>query len=190
MGGLLIADAALGIKRSSDSAQDDNSIPHPMWPRIIALIAFDTPYLGLHPYVFKNGIDKYAEHVELARNVAAGLGFTSVYGLFGNETKREEKPPREEGKPMPATTASRWSMPSVPTLKTFASAAGAAAVLGGGAAAAYWRRNDLVGGWTWVTDHAVWLKNLWDSRGMKERLDGIAELRAGTHGVDRIVFRK
>jgi hypothetical protein len=188
MGGLLIADAALGIKRSSDSAQDENAIPHPMWPRIIALIAFDTPYLGLHPYVFKNGIDKYAEHVELAKNVAAGFGLTSVYGLFGNETKREEKP-REEGKPTTPTT-SRWSMPSVPTLKTFASAAGAAAVIGGGAAAAYWRRNDLVGGWTWVTDHAVWLKNLWDSRGMKERLDGIAELRAGTHGVDRIVFRK
>lgn len=188
MGGLLIADAALGIKRSSDSEQDDESIPRPMWPRIIALIAFDTPYLGLHPYVFKNGLDKYAEHVELARNVAAGFGLTSVYGLFGNETKREEKPRAE--RPTATATTSKWSMPSVPTLKTFASAAGAAAVLGGGAAAAYWRRQDLVGGWTWVTDHAVWLKNLWDSQGMKERLDGITELRHGTHGVDRIVFRK
>lgn len=185
MGGLLIADAALGIKRASDVDSDDPSTHRPMWPRIIALIAFDTPYLGLHPYVFKNGLDKYAEHVEMAKNVAAGLGLTSVVGLFGGDTKTREEKRSTDAEP--TATTSRWGLPSVPSLRTFASAAGAAAVLGGGA---YWRRQDLVGGWTWVTDHAVWLKNLWDSRGMKERLDGIAELRHGTHGVDRIVFRK
>lgn len=201
MGGLLIADAALGIAHSSAPQVSDNettqtSQSHPMWPRIIALIAFDTPYLGLHPFVFKNGLTKYAGHVEVARNVVSGLGLGSaVYGLFGDSGKPSEEPSttKEQARNVSnsssrqkptATTTSGWSF------KTLASAAASAAVLTTASAAAYYRRQDLVGGWTWVTDHAVWLKNLWDSRGMRERLEGVKELESGSGSVDRIVFRK
>ncbi|GHJ90247.1 hypothetical protein NliqN6_6649 [Naganishia liquefaciens] len=202
MGGLLIADAAIGIKRSSSNSSsvpasaDPNS--HPMWPRVIALIAFDTPYLGLHPFVFKNGLTKYAGHVEMARNVVGGLGIGGALGgLFNSSTNG--KPPTEtkskeparnstsqknapETTPPPDTTSPAWSLPS---LKTIASAA----LITTASAAAYYRRQDFLGGYQWIVEHAVWLKNLWDSRGMKERLDGVGELASGTEGVDRIVFR-
>ena len=42
MGGLLIADAAMDIASNTQVGAE-------MWPHIIGLIAFDTPYLGLHP---------------------------------------------------------------------------------------------------------------------------------------------
>lgn len=42
MGGLLIAEAALD--------------PSPVARRIIGLLAFDTPYLGMHPHVVISGI--------------------------------------------------------------------------------------------------------------------------------------
>jgi len=44
MGGLLAAEAATH-KMILESA------PHPAKRRIVALVAFDTPYLGMHPHV-------------------------------------------------------------------------------------------------------------------------------------------
>ncbi|KAJ9093231.1 hypothetical protein QFC19_008437 [Naganishia cerealis] len=204
MGGLLIADAALGIAHGAgadmpstsnppltgqDNAREKNeshaTAAAPMWPRIVALIAFDTPYLGLNPIVFKNGITKYAEHVELAKNVVGGLGLGgAVWGMFGsgngsgeqtqatnadapdnattntNDRKQRNgstKPPTAQTPSSSSSSSSstRWAMPALPSFKTLATAASAAAVLTTTAAAAYYRREDLVGGWTWVTDHAA-----------------------------------
>ncbi|KAJ9115950.1 hypothetical protein QFC22_005093 [Naganishia vaughanmartiniae] len=225
MGGLLIADAAIGIanagNHSSTSTDQRNEKETPptqdveTWPRIVALIAFDTPYLGLNPAVFKNSITKYAGHVELAKNVVGGLGGLglgggAVWGMFGGTSAaatgadaqgKDTKPAERDSKttdgrrtrnssaPAAAAAAavsdsqptpipsSSWTMPAIPSFKTLATAASAAAILTTTAAAAYYKREDLVGGWTWVSDHAVWLKNLWDSRGMRERLSGIEEMQ-------------
>jgi hypothetical protein len=50
MGGLLAADAATDLSNKSRSSS--TSKPH----RIVGMIAFDTPYLGMHPHVVKSGI--------------------------------------------------------------------------------------------------------------------------------------
>ncbi|KAJ9121441.1 hypothetical protein QFC24_004779 [Naganishia onofrii] len=231
MGGLLIADAAIGIAlagREHDDEKTTTTQPRARqgqetWPRIVALVAFDTPYLGLNPSVFKNSITKYAGHVELAKNVVGGLGGLglgggAVWGLFGGgggaagaDTRGKDgdgKPAERDEKPKGRTTrnssaaaaaaaasattsqptpppptssssSSSWTLPAIPSFKTLATAASAAAILTTTAAAAYYKREDLVGGWTWVSDHAVWLRNLWDSSGMRERLSGIQGLRCG-----------
>jgi hypothetical protein len=91
MGGLLAADALLKIARSRP---DPTSF---LWPRIIGLIAFDTPvcpfspsllfllplidrtsvrlsqYLGLHPSVFKHTFTKATTHLNQAKEVASTL---------------------------------------------------------------------------------------------------------------------
>ena len=41
----------------------------PLWPRIIGIIAYDTPYYGLHPHVFKNSANEAAEHLNAAKTV-------------------------------------------------------------------------------------------------------------------------
>jgi hypothetical protein len=51
MGGLLIADATSRIA-------DTTRIEDPMWPNVVATLAFDTPYLGLHPHVFVGLLSK------------------------------------------------------------------------------------------------------------------------------------
>ena len=71
MGGLLIADATLAI---ADSRLEKTA---PLWPRIIACIAFDTPYYGLHPFVFKNQTSKAVTYAQGAHKLASSLG------LFG-----------------------------------------------------------------------------------------------------------
>lgn len=248
MGGLLIADAAIGIALAGRDHDDDDdektTTTQPRarqgqetWPRIVALVAFDTPYLGLNPSVFKNSITKYAGHVELAKNVVGGLGGLglgggAVWGLFGGggaagasadtrgkdgdgkPAERDEKPKgratrnssaaaaaasaatshRTEPPPTSSSSSSSssWTLPAIPSFKTLATAASAAAILTTTAAAAYYKREDLVGGWTWVSDHAVWLRNLWDSSGMRERLRGIQGLRCGggDDGTGGVVFRK
>jgi alpha-beta hydrolase superfamily lysophospholipase len=50
MGGLLAADAATDL--SNKSRSPSTSRPH----RIVGVVAFDTPYLGMHPHVVKSGI--------------------------------------------------------------------------------------------------------------------------------------
>jgi len=50
MGGLLAAEAATNSSYKSRSSSSSDL------PRIVGLVAFDTPYLGMHPHVFKSGI--------------------------------------------------------------------------------------------------------------------------------------
>ncbi|EDR12317.1 uncharacterized protein LACBIDRAFT_311606 [Laccaria bicolor S238N-H82] len=65
MGGLLAADTLREFVNSRPDAQA------PLWPKIIACIAFDTPYYGLHPFVVKNSATKYAD---AAKSIGTLLG--------------------------------------------------------------------------------------------------------------------
>lgn len=83
-------------------------------------------------------------------------------------------------------------------------AVSAVSALAAAAGTAYYKRGDIASGWQWVGDHAVWLKNLWDSEGMKRRLEGVVELGGeveealdmrmdgmkGKRRGDRVLFRK
>ncbi|KAK0534378.1 hypothetical protein OC835_002705 [Tilletia horrida] len=71
MGGLVGVDAALAIARSSASAPAVDSDVSPMWPRICGVLAYDTPYFGVHPNTFKHGIDKVSGYVQTASKLSA-----------------------------------------------------------------------------------------------------------------------
>ncbi|KAK4686754.1 hypothetical protein P7C73_g3373, partial [Tremellales sp. Uapishka_1] len=107
MGGLLIADAALDI--ANTTREDD-----PMWPKIVGIMAFDTPYIGLHPHTFKHHLTQAAGHVETARNVASGLTMLSpmLMGFgFGQGNKNKEAsspagPSASSSSPSPRSSSS------------------------------------------------------------------------------------
>ncbi|OCF60384.1 hypothetical protein L486_00017 [Kwoniella mangroviensis CBS 10435] len=89
MGGLLIADAARDI--ASNTREGDM-----MWPRIVGILAFDTPYLGLHPHTFKHHLSQAASYVDQARNIASTVGMLSPMALglgFGKFGKKTETAP-------------------------------------------------------------------------------------------------
>jgi hypothetical protein len=126
----------------------------------------------------KNGLEKYSGHIETARTV-----FTTVFGASEPSPSTAASPTMKAETPTPT---SRWALPTRQSLlKASAVALGGAAAVG----TAYWRKDDLQFGWKWVSDHAVFVRNLWDDQGMRERLEGLAGMvKKGQR--DRIVYRK
>ncbi|OXG36566.1 hypothetical protein C367_00093 [Cryptococcus neoformans Ze90-1] len=86
MGGLLCADTVRDI--AANTREGD-----PMWPRVVGIIAFDTPYLGLHPHIFKHHLTQAASYFDQARSIASTIGIVSpiAFGLgFGKSGKKTE----------------------------------------------------------------------------------------------------
>ncbi|WWC70424.1 uncharacterized protein I206_104375 [Kwoniella pini CBS 10737] len=93
MGGLLIADAARDI--ASNTREGEMT-----WPRIVGILAFDTPYLGLHPPscapLQKHHLSQAASYVDQARSIASTVGMLSPMALglgFGKFGKKSEETP-------------------------------------------------------------------------------------------------
>ena len=218
MGGLLIADSVLRMQAHKQQPSE------PLWPRVIAVIAFDTPVStrrrtrvadgwlttghhtvsratspcfrecpSLHHRINrydadnkrrlqKNGITKYTSHIETARTVLSTVFGTTVDSNNSSSTSsRAATPPKAD-----APASSFFALPTRQSLLK-----GSAVVLGGAAAAgaAYWRKDDIQFGWNWVSDHAVFVRNLWDDIGMRTRLEGLAGMvKQGQR--DGIVYRK
>ncbi|KAG9317470.1 hypothetical protein JVU11DRAFT_1672 [Chiua virens] len=173
MGGLLAADALLEFVQSRP---DRNA---PLWPRIIACIAFDTPYLGIHPFVFKNSATRAAEYATAARGIVS-----DVYTFF----KGTESPSPAPNPPLRQITA---GTPETTTASPWAKWAPAAYALGGAviagttAGAAYMRRDDITSGYTWASDHMKFVGSLWDEKMLRARVDNLL----AAHSDHGIVFK-
>ncbi|KAG0709797.1 hypothetical protein DFH29DRAFT_14809 [Suillus ampliporus] len=156
MGGLLAADALLAFVNS----RPDKDAP--LWPKIIACIAFDTPYLGLHPAVFKNSATKAVEYASTARTVVSDV--FSLFGKKGAPSTVPEKPPLLSIT-APPTAESGWGK-----WAPAAYAVGGALMAGAAAGTAYYRRDDIGSGYGWATDHLNYVRNLWDEEALQKRL--------------------
>ncbi|TDL29927.1 hypothetical protein BD410DRAFT_893134 [Rickenella mellea] len=170
MGGLVAADTLINLATS----RPDKAAP--LWPRIIALIAFDTPYLGLHPFVFKNSATKAFGYVQTARDVATSLG------MFANLNPSQTPPAKA---PVAAITAPPSTASASSSWMKWAPAVGGVLASGAVAGAAYWKRKDLGEGYQWATDHMKYVGTLWNEDLLKTRMERILEIEQ-TLGV---VFR-
>ncbi|EJD48423.1 hypothetical protein AURDEDRAFT_144029 [Auricularia subglabra TFB-10046 SS5] len=168
MGGLLAADTLIALYKYR---VDDKA---PLWPNIIACIAFDTPYLGLHPGVFANKAEQAISYVQTARDVA------TTFGLFTGAAKsasQRNSPTVSTDKlitappppPAPAKTGGGWTK--------WAPALGGALLAAGAAGAAYYKRDDLTQGLGWANDHMKYVGNLWEEKALHARLDALARIR-------------
>jgi len=196
MGGLLIADAARDIV-------DNTRELDPVWPKVVGIMAFDTPYLGLHPHTFKHQLTQAASYYEQARSVASTLGMMSPAvlgigaGLFGKKetapsseagpSRSKAQPPDANGKGKAvfqdnqptgaAPTKSYWSMPAIPAPSSTALYGLGAVALGAAAVGtAYYQRDTFMNGWKWGYDHMTFVRNLWDAEALRERLDALDRL--------------
>ncbi|KAI6003707.1 hypothetical protein EDD15DRAFT_2507260 [Pisolithus albus] len=153
MGGLLAADTLRAFIRSRP---DEGA---PLWPRVIGCIAFDTPYLGLHPFVFKNSATRVAEAADTARTIVSDCA------LFHGERSGYIAPAKDSESTSKDTGWARWA-PAAYTV-------GGAIAAGAAAGAAYWRREDITSGYKWAFDHMKYVGNLWDKEAMGKRLDDL-----------------
>ncbi|CAA7260048.1 unnamed protein product [Cyclocybe aegerita] len=168
MGGLLAADS---LREFVHTRPDKTG---PLWPKIIALIAYDTPYYGLHPFVVKNSVTKVTEYANAATTIgSAVLGSFAAFGA-----KKATQPV-----PQPNATAnqspwSRWAGPA-------AYAVGGALLAGAAAGGAYYKKDELTQGLGWATDHLKYVGNLWDEPELEKRVEALVDIEK-EHGV---VFR-
>ncbi|CUA69423.1 hypothetical protein RSOLAG22IIIB_03949 [Rhizoctonia solani] len=170
MGGLIAAETLLSIVRWRPDKDT------PLWPWIVGIIAFDTPYYGLHPSVFSNSASKAADYVS-----AAQQAFSAFNSFL-------------PASPKPATQPVRGAITAPPTISqhgrstspwaTWAPTIGGAIIAGAAAAGtAYWKRNEVAqygaqvaGVGTWLRDHMQYIGNLWDEEALKLRVDAIMEI--------------
>ncbi|KIL70239.1 hypothetical protein M378DRAFT_175531 [Amanita muscaria Koide BX008] len=168
MGGLLAADSLLELSRSLKKGESGS-----LWPRIIACISFDTPYLGLQPSVLKHGVTKAAEVVSGAQAIGSTV-FGALAGLGAG--KAAEKATSTTQTPQsPQTGWSRWASPA-------AYAIGGAVLAGAAAGSAWYRREGLGQGYEWVSDHMKFVGNLWDEKVLQSRINTLIELEK-SHGI-------
>lgn len=182
MGGLVAVDTLIGMAMSRPDTQA------PLWPRIVACIALDTPvkrlslslssasaylsfmqYLGLHPFVFKNSANKAFGYVQTARDVANAFRSFSTSSSKATPTKAPVAAITAPPSPAAPSSGSAWTKWAVPA----AYGLGGVLLSGAAASAAYYKREDLGLGYKWATDHMKYVGTMWEEEKLKKRLEDL-----------------
>ncbi|KAK2466069.1 hypothetical protein APHAL10511_001711 [Amanita phalloides] len=162
MGGLLAADTLLELVRPYRDGKAAS-----MWPRIVACISFDTPYLGLHPAILQNSVTKAAEVMGAAQTVGSTV-FGALAGLSASKAA-EKASSASDPNQGPNTGWGRWVAPA-------AYAVGGAVLAGAAVGSAWYKREDLGQGYEWATDHMKFIGNLWDEKALQKRVNDLTGL--------------
>lgn len=142
-----------------------------MFPHVQAILAFDTPYLGLAPSMV-------ASQVEGAHGMAstAYSTYSEAAKLFGWNGQAEAAAAPNAAKALPAPSVSPYEdAAAVPKWQSwgkvamFAGAAGAVAA--GGAAALYSQREKITAGWSWASGHLLFVGDLVKAEQLKKRVE-------------------
>lgn len=91
----MIADCARSVVKGYKT-----NVEHQVWPRIVGVMAYDTPYLGVHPGTFKNTATEAWSYVQQAQAVASSVGAGWSYLNKGKEespaSMKESKTPKKQ----------------------------------------------------------------------------------------------
>ncbi|KAN0086646.1 hypothetical protein V8E54_000334 [Elaphomyces granulatus] len=160
-----------------------------MFPHVQALLAFDTPFLGIAPGVVSHGVEEHYKTTTTAYST-----FSEVAGLFGIKGTNNAATTAAEASvsanrasttlslpaPTGGTVADAAATPSWQRWGRYAMFAGAAgAVAAGGAAALYSQRERFTAGWSWVTSHLEFVGCLARSEELRTRVQSVSNLQEG-----------
>ncbi|KAH9834276.1 putative serine esterase (DUF676) [Teratosphaeria destructans] len=148
-----------------------------LFPYIQAVLAFDTPYLGISPGVLAHGAE---EHYNEA--TTAYKAFNAAGDFFGwGKSKTPEPIANASSRGLPAadgsTGGSKWA-----TLGKYAMYGGAVAAIAGAAGAAYLNREQITQGMTWAGSHLEFVGTLARGAELQKRVENVVALTK-THDV-------
>lgn len=189
MGGIVAAETLLSIiadepipslqnsQTNSTSSLPDHSTL--MFPYIQAVLAFDTPYLGIAPGVVAHGAEKHWNTASSAYSA-----YTNLAGAFGWGAKdagsgavdASKMLPAPSGKAVSDANADAASAPLWQRYGRVAMFAGAAGAIAAGGAAAYLKRDQISEGLNWATSHLEFIGALARPEEMQKRLAKVAKL--------------
>jgi hypothetical protein len=185
MGGIVAAETILSITRdqpirSTDQADDDLLDVPFMFPSILGLLAFDTPYLGISPGVLAHGAESHYQNIKGAWSAYNTV--SSVFGGGAGASAAASQPAAPASKALPmAPSASDPDTATVPAWQRwgrYAMYAGAAGAVLAGGAAAYANRAQLSEGLGWASSHLQFVGCLARGAELEARVAAISELGA------------
>jgi hypothetical protein len=142
MGGIVGVDSLL-------SMIDENTSSRPLWPEILGIIAYDTPYLGLNPPVYHRTISTRVNAISSAVQTAREW---VPQNLFTSNTVAT---PRQQ---------SKWGLG-----RTIAAGTAAVAAVG---ALSYYVKDPVI-------NHLQFVKTLYASEDLAKRMRRVSELKVG-----------
>lgn len=152
------------------------------FPYVQAIIAFDTPYLGISPGVLAHGAE---EHINQASS--AYKAFESSSSLFGWKSPRSGSASpipdaANRGLPAPGNGTNSPGGGAWSKWGKYAAFGGAAAAIAGAAGAAYLNRNQISQGFAWAGSHLEFVGCLARGAELQRRVESVVQLTK-THGV-------
>lgn len=146
------------------------------FPYVQAVLAFDTPFLGISPGVLAHGAEEHINHAS-----AAYKAFNGASQFFGWNSPAQNAQPvanaSASGLPAPAANSGGWGK-----WGKFALAGGAAAAVAGAAGAAYMNWNQINQGLAWAGSHLEFVGCLARGAELQKRVESVINLTE-THGV-------
>lgn len=184
MGGLVLADAALNLVRDRRTSSHLHSSI--IWPGIIGLIGYDTPYYGLHPAVFANAASEYYGYAKNAQEVVSGLGIgmgalswmtgTAPSTNTDSASNTRSKPSSSSGaQPQSAQSTSQKKKDKTPAQATtdwwkVGMAAAGVAGLAAAAGTTYWQKDKISDNFNWAGSHLDFVGELWKADSLTKRM--------------------
>lgn len=139
-----------------------------LFPYIQAILAFDTPYLGIHPGVVAHGAETHYNTASAALN--AYNQASEFFGLGKSSTPSVPRANASAGALPPATSGGwgKWGKYAM-----FAGGAAAVAAAGG---AAWTNREHLSKGWAWAGSHLEFIGCLARGAELAQRVETVAKI--------------
>lgn len=156
-----------------------------MFPYIQAILAFDTPFLGISPGVLAHGAE---EHINQAS--AAYKAFDMANKFFGGSSPSSKTPvsaANAEMRGLPTSDGSTTTSGSWSKWGKFVAYGGAAAAIAGAAGAAYLTRNQISQGFAWAGSHLEFVGCLGRGAELQRRVEKLVKLQK-THGIGFVNF--
>ncbi|KAI9795430.1 MAG: hypothetical protein M1833_007029 [Piccolia ochrophora] len=193
MGGIVAAEAVIALATEQPISQSAETHGF-MFPYIQAVLAFDTPYLGISPGVVAYGAENHYNTASSALTQLSGL----TGGLWGGKAAADSQEYGKAGTkpwppalPAPLDNAPDFGAKSAAAVHRDGDAAatpvwqrwgkvamfaGAAGAMAAGGAAAYLKRDQITEGWGWVGSHLEFVGSLVRGEELKKRMENLQDM--------------